>query len=666
MRSATNRAELSTKLFLGIAVMAMAGLTACGGVAPAAAETAATGIVVEVQPTSVQLPSGGNSTFAAAVTGAVNTGVTWSVVESGGGTVDALGKYVAPATDGTYHVSVKSVANPLVGATATVTVSSVVVPPPPPPPPSNKIKLGVNIEAVAFFTKNDAFNNMMRQAGWNGGNVWETDTRDADGWPTGTSNRIVLRQSLNIQPGVYKVEFKSTASGATASITGCSMSNRVSTATTGGAYLITYDATYTTGDMVFSYANSPGGIRDLKVNHPGHAADEVLNREFVARANWFSGIRFYQSQGEEGYGVNVNMDRFWSDRRKPTFATWCAHNSMNNGIPYEGMIQMCNALNVDCYVNVPYLAVAETGVAGEGVGDGKVSTDDYLTKMAQVFKYGSDGANPYTSTQANPVWAPLKPGLKVYVEFSNELWNGSYPYNRDKNWTQAAANREIGNGNPYGYRSSGTSGYQPSASRTGRMIMKVSDVWRTVYGNEMGNTVRIVSSGFTGDDYTSQVLNYISDRRGSNPVNYYVYAFAVAPYFNQNSGTATQIIDAMAADATDTNTGNDNNGGGLVRDSARAVQFGVKMMAYEGGIGNFNIGDDAKGRAIQANDRVRTDVLKPYLRRWFADPNADTFFYYTLAKGWDAGANGYFGISESIVDESGPKWQALKEILAGQ
>jgi len=301
------------------------------------------------------------------------------------------------------------------------------------------------------------------------------------------------------------------------------------------------------------------------------------------------------------------------------------------------------------------------------VGDGRASTDDYLTKVAQVFRYGSDGANPYTSPQANPVWPPLKPGLKVYVEFSNELWNGSYPYSRDKNWTRAAAAREFSSGNPYGYRSSSTSGYNPSASRTGRMIMKVSDLWRAVYGDaEMGNAVRIVSSGFTGDDYSSQVLGYISDHRGSNPVNHYVYAFAVAPYFNQNSGTATQIIDDMAADATDTNTGNDNNGGGLVRDSARAVEFGVKLMSYEGGIGNFNIGDDAKGRAIQANDRVRTDVLKPYLRRWFNDPNTDTFFYYTLVKGWDAGANGYFGISERITDESGPKWQALKEIIAGQ
>ena len=645
---------------LVVAALVVASVSACGGEAPLEVQAAATDITVQVDPTSARLPPGARTGFTAAVTGTATTGVTWSVVEAGGGTVDATGRYLAPATEGTYHVVVRSAADPAISATATVTVAQLTQ-------PTNRVRLGVNIEAVAFFTKNDAFNDMMRQAGWNGGNVWESDVRDADGWPTGSSNRIVLRQSLNIQPGVYKVQFISGASGATASITGCTMSNRVATALGDGTYRITYDATYTTGNMVFSYSNSPGGIRHLKVTHPGHAPDELLNRLFVARAGQFSGIRFYQSQGEEGYGVNLNRDRFWSDRRKPTFATWCAHTTMLNGLPYEAMILMCNELNVDCYVNIPYLAVADTGVAGEGVGDGRTSTDEYVTKLAQVFRYGSDGTNPYTTPQANPVFPPLKPGLRLYVEFSNELWNGSYPYSRDKNWMQAAATREYNSGNPYGYRAPSTSGWQPFASRVGRMIMKVSDGFRSIYGDaEMGSTVRIVSSGFNGDDFSSQVLNYIADRSGGQPVSRWVYAFAVAPYFNQNSGTAEQIIDAMAADARNTSTGIDDNGGALVRDSARAARFGIKLMAYEGGIGNVSIGDDAKGRAIQASDRVRTDVLKPYLNRWFGDPNTDTFFYYTLAKGWDSGQNGYFGISESIADESGPKWQALKEILAGQ
>ena len=39
---------------------------------------------------------------------------------------------------------------------------------------------------------------------------------------------------------------------------------------------------------------------------------------------------------------------------------------------------------------------------------------------------GADGVNPYTSPQANPVFAPLNPDLHVYLEYSNEVWNGGF------------------------------------------------------------------------------------------------------------------------------------------------------------------------------------------------------------------------------------------------
>ena len=50
----------------------------------------------------------------------------------------------------------------------------------------------------------------------------------------------------------------------------------------------------------------------------------------------------------------------------------------------------------------------------------------YLTNLANLFAYGSDGVNPYTGVQANPIWKPLKSNLKVYIEFSNETWNSGF------------------------------------------------------------------------------------------------------------------------------------------------------------------------------------------------------------------------------------------------
>jgi hypothetical protein len=67
--------------------------------------------------------------FAAEVTGTGATTVTWSVQETGGGSIDASGLYTAPATPGTYHVVANSTAAPESRGVASVTVAATVAPP---------------------------------------------------------------------------------------------------------------------------------------------------------------------------------------------------------------------------------------------------------------------------------------------------------------------------------------------------------------------------------------------------------------------------------------------------------------------------------------------------------------------------------------------------------
>ena len=63
----------------------------------------------------------------------------------------------------------------------------------------------------------------------------------------------------------------------------------------------------------------------------------------------------------------------------------------------------------DLYINVPVAASSQ-----------------YIQNLANLFAFGSDGVNPYTAPTANPVWAPLNSNLKVYIEFSNEIWNRAF------------------------------------------------------------------------------------------------------------------------------------------------------------------------------------------------------------------------------------------------
>ncbi len=103
-----------------------AGLAASG----CSAETTlpqAQGPVVRVSPPSATLLPGGTQAFTATVTGTASMSVTWRVVEATGGTVDATGHYVAPASPGTFHVTATASDNVTIGQ-ATV---SVVTPAPP-------------------------------------------------------------------------------------------------------------------------------------------------------------------------------------------------------------------------------------------------------------------------------------------------------------------------------------------------------------------------------------------------------------------------------------------------------------------------------------------------------------------------------------------------------
>lgn len=110
-----------------LAALAAATL-ACSGGSTSSPETPRAEVVVAVDPGEVQIAPGGSVAFAATVTGAADTAVTWSVQETTGGTIDASGRYVAPQAEGSYHVVARSVVDPAAAATATVTVSAAAPP----------------------------------------------------------------------------------------------------------------------------------------------------------------------------------------------------------------------------------------------------------------------------------------------------------------------------------------------------------------------------------------------------------------------------------------------------------------------------------------------------------------------------------------------------------
>ncbi len=115
--------------------------------------------------------------------------------------------------------------------------------------------------------------------------------------------------------------------------------------------------------------------------------------------------------------TNASPVQDWSDRRLPAhvFQTGVLNprapaNGFNGnrstGVAFEYLVMLCNITGLDLWVNVPHLA-----------------TDDFVTKLAQLIRFGSDGHLPYASHVDSPVFAPLRSDLRVFVEYSNEIWS---------------------------------------------------------------------------------------------------------------------------------------------------------------------------------------------------------------------------------------------------
>lgn len=122
---------------------------------------------------------------------------------------------------------------------------------------------------------------------------------------------------------------------------------------------------------------------------------------------------------------NGNQERFWSDRTLPAWFNQSSGRALDrvysnpewgrksNGASWEHKILLCNETGRDLYINIPHMAT------GWEPGD----ESSYVHKLARLVLFGSDGQEPYAAPQANPVFPPLNPNLRVYVELSNEVWN---------------------------------------------------------------------------------------------------------------------------------------------------------------------------------------------------------------------------------------------------
>lgn len=112
-------------------------------------------VALTLQPTEATVTVGHELQFGHRITSGSGTGVDWRVLEPGGGTVDALGRYRAPERTGVFTVEARSEADPARAARARVTVVQAPVgtisAPPAVAPEATGLRAGVPVQPGCRF-----------------------------------------------------------------------------------------------------------------------------------------------------------------------------------------------------------------------------------------------------------------------------------------------------------------------------------------------------------------------------------------------------------------------------------------------------------------------------------------------------------------------------------
>jgi hypothetical protein len=529
------------------------------------------------------------------------------------------------------------------------------------PTDPTKNYMGINVDFLNDYDGENAFVDIMKHARyWFDYSVSQSATVDSDNWPTEDCSNVMF--GVDNALGVYKLVFEGKAQSVSVMWTSGSVSNLTYNAATNTstANVTLSGAADGSGGLKFQGTQRTAasatntGIRNVRLYRPGYPTDGsvVFTNEWLAIVGKFQAIRFMN-----WLMTNENPIVSWNQRMNPLMAQPSGSavtingNTGSNGNAMEHFIQACNAANADLWMNIPVLV-----------------NDDYIIKTAQLILYGSDGRNPYTSSQPNPVYPPLNSNLKVYVELGNEIWNvggGFQCFHFIQHVTDSIIG-VAGGRHPIeydGFRDHTTSIARWTAWRTA----EISSLFRGVFGDAaMMTRVRPVLMGQLGSSWFNPTELpfleglYSTYRPSSDhypntnprPVSYYVYAAGGSGYYGvKNWSTSPEVFFSGG------NYPDSGYGPAVAYDAILAGNYGLKRIGYEGGMsldgGSYN---EAQMLTLNADPRMK-DVTVAYHNVWSSNAGDLLVYFEDIHNG-----KSYWEFTNSVNNPNSPKLQAIDKL----
>lgn len=240
---------------------------------------------------------------------------------------------------------------------------------PPPVPPTPATNIGMNLEAVEYWSGERAFNNLGRMimpllsskvGSWGGGAAFSTF--DANGWPTSFPTGCYAVSLVDLNKGHGNVEYTFSHHNGAVTIDG---------QTAPGKFVKRADTT-----RVLIRINKP--IPSFTFQETTNTSADTWYAPFLNRNRQYACLRFM-----DWAKTNAQKQVSLGTRVKPNYYTQAGE------VAVDSMIELCNLTGRPIWYNVHHSA-----------------DDTYVLELAKLFKTCQ---------------------TKIYLEHSNEVWNSGFP-----------------------------------------------------------------------------------------------------------------------------------------------------------------------------------------------------------------------------------------------
>jgi hypothetical protein len=353
-------------------------------------------------------------------------------------------------------------------------------------------------------------------------------------------------------------------------------------------------------------------VRNIRVIMPGFEdsyAKQPFHPGFLARWRGVACLRFMDWMKTNGSKIST-----WTERPRPDDASFTP-----KGIPVEVMVALCNRQKADAWFCMPHLA-----------------DDDYVRRFAQLVK------------------ERLDPELKVYLEYSNEVWNGMFAQSK---WAGEQGLKLGFAKQPW------EAGWAFTAYRS----VQIFRIWEEVFGGR-GRLVRVLPSQGANPYVSERILAFQDAYKQAD-------ALAIAPYMGLcvpaksdkklnaetvASWSVEQVLDYMDKTVLPETVEM------IRKQKATADKYGLRLVSYEAGQHMVGVAGGENNEAMNtlfyaANAHTRMGALyRQYFSAW-TEAGGDLLCAFSSTGNWSKwGSWGLLQYADEPIDGA-PKYRATLE-----